>query len=140
MLRVFMLLLPTLIPSWRFFKTVAPSPRIEWRLIRERNAGQWQEDRPRPARVGLWQMFGRLFWNAGWNEQLYLVSLSERMIVDPSEHALQNILRLVAPSLPAHEPGDMMQVRLVFLARDGTQLVKAVAYESDPCPVSEHRS
>jgi len=30
MLRTLQLLLPALIPSWEFFKAVAPSPRIEY--------------------------------------------------------------------------------------------------------------
>ena len=33
MLQTVKLLLPALIPSWRFFSTIAPSPRIEFALL-----------------------------------------------------------------------------------------------------------
>lgn len=70
------LLLPVLFPSWRFFKEVGPSPRVEVSL----GGGPWQEATGRPDTLGLGQMFRRLFYNADWNERLFLVSLSERLL------------------------------------------------------------
>ena len=134
-LRLITLFLPTVIPSWRFFKTVAPSPRIEYRLIEEggsggRQVGDWQEDRPRPVHLGLGQMLRRMFWNPDWNEQLYLVSCSERLIEAPSQHSIDEINLRVARLLPLG--GQKLQFRLVFLSREGDQLVKLVDYESTP--------
>ena len=51
MLHGLKLLLPALIPSWRFFDTIAPSPRIEYALLHDPHAAAaWREFRPRPAR------------------------------------------------------------------------------------------
>ena len=130
MLRLFALFLPTVIPSWRFFKTVAPSPRIEYRLISGESKGRWQEDRPRPEHLAGWQILGRMLWNPDWNEQLYLVSCSERLIEAPSQHSIDEINLRVAKALPAGS-GDL-QFRLVFLSREGKQIVKLVEYESAP--------
>ena len=134
MLRLLSLLLPALIPSWRFFKTVAPSPRIEYRLIGPDGAGGWQEDRPRPAHLSLRQILSRLLWNPDWNEQLFLVSCSERLIEAPSQHSLDEINRRVARLLP---PGpEDLQFRLVFWSREGGQIIKQVEYESKPQPLA----
>ncbi|OIQ44287.1 MAG: hypothetical protein BM558_08445 [Roseobacter sp. MedPE-SW] len=130
MLRLLTLFLPTVIPSWRFFKTVAPSPRIEYRLIAGESLGGWQEDRPRPASLGVGQILCRMLWNPDWNEQLYLVSCSERLIEAPSQHSIDEINLRVARALPAG-PG-ALQFRLVFLSRQGAQIVKLVEYESTP--------
>ncbi|MEP4036476.1 hypothetical protein [Pseudophaeobacter sp.] len=130
MLRLLSLFLPTVIPSWRFFKTVAPSPRIEYRLIEGESIGDWQEDRPRPAHLGLGQVLRRMLWNPDWNEQLYLVSCSERLIEAPSQHSVDEINLRVARILP--EGAQMLQFRLVFMSREGARLVKLVEYESTP--------
>jgi hypothetical protein len=48
MLQTLKLLLPALIPSWRFFDTIAPSPRIEFTLLKTAQdaSGAWREFRP----------------------------------------------------------------------------------------------
>jgi hypothetical protein len=133
-LHLLSLFLPTVIPSWRFFKTVAPSPRIEYRLIEGECFGDWQEDRPRPAHLGLGQILRRMLWNPAWNEQLYLVSCAERLIEAPSQHSVDEINLRVARQLP---PGPQtLQFRLVFLSREGMRMVKLVEYESRPVSLS----
>lgn len=134
MLRLMSLFLPTVIPSWRFFQTVAPSPRIEYRLITGEQAGDWHEDRPRLAHLSFGQMLRRMLWNPDWNEQLYLVSCSERLIEAPSQHSLDEISTRVARLLP-HGP-QLLQIRLVFVSREGAQIVKLVEYESTPVPLA----
>lgn len=130
MLHLLSLFLPTVIPSWRFFKTVAPSPRIEYRLIEAGRDGDWQEDRPRPGHLGLGQILRRMLWNPEWNEQLYLVSCSERLIDEPSQHSVDEINLRVARLLPAGQ--QELQFRLVFVSREQGQIVKLVEYESSP--------
>ncbi|MCD9149205.1 hypothetical protein [Pseudophaeobacter flagellatus] len=135
MLRLISLFLPTVFPSWRFFKTVAPSPRIEYRLIEPGQSeayavGGWQEDRPRPQHLRLGQMLRWMLWNPQWNEQLYLVSCAERLIEAPSQHSIDEINRRVARLLP--QGSQALQFRLVFLSREGAQVVKLVEYESTP--------
>jgi uncharacterized protein (UPF0248 family) len=129
-LHLLSLFLPTVIPSWRFFKTVAPSPRIEYRLIEAGRDGDWQEDRPRPGHLGVGQILRRMLWNPEWNEQLYLVSCSERLIDEPSQHSVDEINLRVARLLPAGQ--QELQFRLVFVSREQGQIVKLVEYESSP--------
>jgi uncharacterized protein (UPF0248 family) len=129
-LHLLSLFLPTVIPSWRFFKTVAPSPRIEYRLIEAGRVGDWQEDRPRPGHLGVGQILRRMLWNPEWNEQLYLVSCSERLIDEPSQHSVDEINLRVARLLPAGQ--QELQFRLVFVSREQGQIVKLVEYESSP--------
>lgn len=121
------LYLPALIPSWRFFKTVGPSPRIEYRV----NGGPWVECEHRPEHVGLLRMLRRMLWNPRWNEQLYLVSLSERLASDPgqADHAVRELTeRLIRlGQVPA---GAMLEFRVIFLAREGEQIGLFVEYES----------
>lgn len=130
MLHLLSLFLPTVIPSWRFFKTVAPSPRIEYRLIEAGRVGDWQEDRPRPGHLGFGQILRRMLWNPEWNEQLYLVSCSERLIDEPSQYSVDEINLRVARLLPAGQ--QELQFRLVFVSREQGQIVKLVEYESSP--------
>lgn len=139
MLTLFKLLLPALMPSWRFFKSVDPSPRVEWRMLASASGPpmQWQEFRPRPQRLSPLAMAGRMLWNARWNESLFLVSCAERLTLAPTAHSRQEILRRIAADLQrALPPGALLpylQFRLVFLDRseDG-RLVKAVTYQSEP--------
>jgi hypothetical protein len=133
------LFLPTVIPSWRFFKTVEASPRIEYRLIAKGKTGAWQEDRPRPAHLGMGQILKRMLWNPDWNEQLYLVSCSERLIEAPSQHSVDEINLRIARALPAAQRAGeeaVLQFRLVFLSRDRDRIVKQVEFESKPVPLA----
>ncbi|UWQ51310.1 hypothetical protein [Leisingera caerulea] len=139
MLTLFKLLLPALMPSWRFFKSVDPSPRVEFRMLAGTSGPptDWQEFRPRPQRLSPLAVAGRMLWNARWNESLFLVSCAERLTLAPTEHSRQEILRRIAADLQrALPPGALLpclQFRLVFLDRgeDG-RLVKAVTYQSEP--------
>lgn len=133
-LRVISLLLPALIPSWRFFKSVAPSPRVEYRVIGGAAACDWVEDRPRPATLAPMAFVRRMIWNPDWNEQLFLVACAERMIEEPSQHSLDEILIRVARVLDADQ--GLLQIRLVFITREGDTLVKTVDYESAPTALS----
>lgn len=119
MLRLITLLLPVLIPSWRFFKTIAPSPRIETRV----QSDAWIEDRPLPANVGVGLMLWRLVWNPDWNQRLYLLSCAERLVSTDDPQAAREIWRCLPP--------ETAQFRLVFHAREGPDIVTAVLYESE---------
>lgn len=137
------LLLPALIPSWRFFKAVQPSPRVEWRLCPSPDdvVPNWQEYRPRPATLGPKQMAARMFWNARWNETLFMVSLSERLMGTESDHSLaeltarirRDVLESTQSAKDAH-----LQFRLVFVERDGEVLERHITYQSDPIRLRPH--
>jgi len=133
MLKTLKLLLPALMPSWRFFDVIAPSPRIEFALLE--NAQEvpqhWQEFRTRPVHLSLGEMLKRLFWNPEWNESLFLVSCAERLMQYPTEHSHQEILkRIVAENARQGEGAAYVQFRLVFLHREGAEVQKDVTYIS----------
>lgn len=128
MLRPFTLLLPALIPSWRFFDVIAPSPRIEYALLPGETApGDWREFRPRPERVSLAAMLGRLVWNPRWNETLFLVSCAERLVDEPTAHSEDEIFRRIAADL-ADAPEPWLTFRLVFVHRD----IREVLFQAEP--------
>lgn len=136
LLRLIALVLPALIPSWRFFQSVGPSPRIEFRLINDGLPSEWREDSPRPATLGPGAMVKRLFWNPEWNRKLYLVSLSERLIAENTDHSTNEINSLLARGL-VEQPGVDLQFRLVFVMREGEETVRAVVHESQPVSLGE---
>ena len=120
-LRTCALLLPALVPSWRFFKTIAPSPRIEYRLIGNFGVSGWRESHPRPRHVPPAQIVRRLFWNPSWNEQLFLVSCAERLDEEPTQHSIDEINKRVAATLPIRA-GAFLQFRIVFVSRLGQNI------------------
>jgi hypothetical protein len=130
MLQTFKLLLPALVPSWRFFDGIAPSPRVEYALSAD---GAWQEFRPRPVSVSPFQVMGRLFYNARWNESLFLVSCAERLIEEPSAHSRAEILERIRADLDREGVDhEALRFRLVFVSRaDGGGLQKQVLFVSD---------
>ena len=141
--------MPALIPSWRFFDTIAASPRIEYALpkTRDDSAARWQEFRPRPAHLSVLAMLGRLVWNPRWNESLFMVSCAERLMEnpageDPEDHSHQEILNRLRAELVRGEmeaaATRFVQFRLVFISRQGVDLVKQVTYESPVHPLVEN--
>lgn len=134
MLRSLSMLLPALIPSWRFFDTVAPSPRIEFTILENGNETQsWEEFRPRPEAVSVVTMLGRMFWNPHWNEQLFLVSCSERLMNNPTRHSIDEISDRIRHDLAQQGlTGDEQhfQFRLVFVAREGAEIERQITYLS----------
>ncbi len=131
------LLLPAIIPSWRFFDIIAPSPRIEYtRLTHLSDEAQtWQEFRPRPSNLSILSILKRLFYNPHWNESLYLMSCAERLLAHPTRHSLDEIFeRLKAelsqdPDQPIDAP--YLQFRLVVLFRQDNEIIKNIAYVSE---------
>ncbi|MDE1153680.1 MAG: hypothetical protein PW788_14185 [Micavibrio sp.] len=132
MLQTLKLLLPALIPSWRFFDVIAASPRIEFTLLdsAEDTAATWQEFRPRPAHLPLRDMLKRMAWNPSWNESLYLVSCAERLVTNASEHSQQEILNRIRRDIAPAATKPFLQFRLQLLHRNGAVMEQDVAYTS----------
>lgn len=123
MFRLIRLFLPVIFPSWRFFRAVEPSPRIE--VLR---GGVWVEALARPGRLPIWRQLGRLFWNPGWNRYLYSVSLSERMVVEPSDHSLAGLVEILSAGMA---PGEALRFRILFVQELGGEIIADLEYE---CP------
>ncbi|MEQ5871301.1 hypothetical protein J4E08_15550 [Sagittula sp. NFXS13] len=125
LLRLPSLLLPALIPSWRFFRAIAPSPRVELRV----DGGPWQEVAVPPAHLSLGQMLLRLIWNPQRTAALYLVSLSERIVEQGSHRAEAELLERLARDYGREH---RLEARLTFVTRGAAGLESEVLYESAP--------
>lgn len=141
------LLLPAVVPSWRFFDTVAASPRIDHALLAgpDDEAAAWHEFRPRPAVLTVGAMLRRLVWNAQWNENLFLVSLAERLIHDPDAatraHSERELVMRVSRHLSRHGAGAafaQVRIRLVARGEDGERLGEQVVHCTDPFAIPDH--
>jgi len=133
LLRIVSLLLPAIIPSWRFFDVIAPSPRIQFVLLTSKDSAasrhqDWREFRPRPAHVSFLQMLGHMLWNPMRNETLFLVSCAERLLQQYTQHSEDEILKRIVRDLGV-EAGHL-QFRLLLVKRDGDQLQQTVAFHS----------
>lgn len=143
MLNSFKLLLPALFPSWRFFDTVAPSPRIEFALREDSNhlSQNWQEFRPRIDNLSFGKILRRMFWNPHWNESLFLVSCAERLISNPTEHSSNEIVSRIRKSLKNSsvdlEKTPYMKFRLVFLYREDKDVERYIAFTSQDYDLTE---
>ncbi len=130
-------LLPALIPSWRFFDRIGPSPRVEYALlaISEDPAPVWQEFRPRPPRFSAAQRFQRLFWNPRWNELLFVLGCAERICGGergfPEREIRTRIARSLRGSAAAAHAG-WLAFRIVLRARSGERVARQVVYVSQP--------
>lgn len=137
----FRLLLPAIVPSWRFFDAVSESPRVDYAVLSapESVAEHWQEFRPRPAVLKPVTMLRRMLWNPQWNENLFLVSLAERLMTvttaETEAHSERELLLRVARHLHRHEAcdaGTYLQIRLRFVSRNGPDhaVTSQIAYLS----------
>lgn len=139
MMHFFLLLLPALIPSWRFFEAVEASPRVQWAALADPDAvvAKWTDYRPPPMTLSLWACLCRLFWNPGRNEGLYMVTLAERLTLAPTPHSITEIFRLISAERGAATAA-FLQFRLVFVHRNKTRvsdhLRQEVTYLSRPRP------
>ncbi|MFY0595511.1 MAG: hypothetical protein JXQ85_03670 [Cognatishimia sp.] len=131
------LLLPALFPSWRFFKQVGPSPRVEYRILNGGQGSEWCESHPIPDDVGLGRMARRMIWNPARNTQLYMVALAERLVSGLVDHSEAELNRLIAENIP--EVAGEIQFRLMFMTPEDDQIIGTVVYESQPVSLSELR-
>jgi len=139
MRKTLLLALPVLFPSWRFFKSIEPSPRVEWRTISagDPRAAVWHAFRPRPARLGVLPLVLSLFWNPRRNQDLFFVSCAERIQQNPDENSVAVIKRgiqLETKGRRLDSPSEQLMFRLVFVRREGTELVREVVFQSDAFP------
>ena len=137
---MFQYLLPALIPSWRFFDYIAPSPRIEFAVVAKVDdpATRWQEFRPRPVHLSIAAMLRRLLWNPIWNESLYMANCAEQFLEKPSAMRANELLTRVAHGIAHGEASGMatgsayLIVRIVVIKREGKQITRRVSFISSP--------
>jgi len=143
MLKTLKLLLPAIIPSWRFFDVIAPSPRIKYRLSNgnQKPITQWKNFRPR-ANVPFYKMLIRMFWNARWNEFLFVVSCAERLIENPTLHSENEIFKRIAADIEhprcqernddkyTISPDTCLQFCINLVKRENGTLTEKIVFES----------
>lgn len=132
MIYAIQLLLPALIPSWRFFKTVAPSPRVEFRLHRGPRVTPWREVMPRPAHVSLRQMLTCLIWNPDWNLHLFLVTCAERLAEAPSQRLVDEVTTRLWATLSGEAASSELEFRIVFVWIENGLEQRSVDFQSVP--------
>lgn len=129
------LIVPVLVPSWRFFKTIEPSPRVQWALFNDGDVPfRWQEFRPRPQKVTVLQMVYRLFWNPYWNETLFVVSCAERIQNGATDHGIDEIKQRILTELEQRQietKDKVLQFRLVSVCRAGVDIIQETHFHSD---------
>lgn len=88
-------LLPILFPSWRFFSSIGPSPRIEMGFTADKNSEpqNWFPFRPLPKKINFVLGIQQLFHNPLWNERLYINTCAEHLFEDYSEFREREIGR-----------------------------------------------
>jgi hypothetical protein len=141
MAKTLSLILPVLIPSWRFFKAIEPSPRVQWALLCDCEVAPitWHEFRPRPSAVTPLQMALRLFWNPDWNDALFVVSCAERIQQQPNVHSINEIMRRIQLDIGKKRidaTDRLLQFRLIFVHREETALVEEVVFLSQAVPAT----
>lgn len=136
MIQTLKLLLPALIPAWNFFDVIGASPRIEYALLRapDEVPRDWLEFRRRPERLPPLAVLGRLFWNARWNEALFVVSCAGRLMDVPTAHSRDEIFRRIAADLvDGTDPNDAWLIfRIALLTEHEGKIAREIAFISDP--------
>lgn len=132
MFQTLKLLLPALVPSWNFFDVIAAAPRIEYALTAspDEPGRDWREFRRRPPRVPFPAMLARLFWNARWNETLFVVSCAERLLEEPTAHSQDEIFRRIAADLS--RDGAWLRFRIALVSERHGSIVEDIAFISAP--------
>jgi len=138
MLHILKLLIPALVPSWNFFDVITPSPRIQFALygLNDEITIEWQEYRHRPTHLTLFQMIGRMLWNAKWNESMFIIGCAERLMVNPTLHSENEILnRMINDFTNKTSDIDLnnathLQFRLLVVERQGSELHQNITYYS----------
>jgi len=137
--RTFKLILPAWVPSWRFFDEIAPSPRIEYALLENKDmtATTWHKLRPHCEHVSPIEMFRRLFWNPDFNDRLFATSCAERLMAgsETCDHSHQEIMKRIRHDLKETGHNSIThpycQFRLVFIYRAGEEINKVIAHQSE---------
>ncbi|MCR9071495.1 MAG: hypothetical protein NXI18_07245 [Alphaproteobacteria bacterium] len=136
------LLLPALFPSWRFFDVIGPSPRIEVALLQTSDdaGNDWHEVRPRAERLGVAGYLRTFFFNARWNETLFLVTCAEGVIRDESDQPLREIRDRLRADLSRDAGGSAapwFRFRIVLLSRDAGRVRRDVVFTSPAYTIAD---
>lgn len=132
------LFLPVIFPSWRFFSSIGPSPRIHIGFSSNENDEpiDWQEFRPRPQHIPVVQHILHLFHNPRWNETLYINTCAERLFEGYSEMREQEIMKRILAAIHSgditpNRQSNYVVYRISALIREGELVTQPVTFISN---------
>jgi hypothetical protein len=132
------LLLPILFPSWRFFSSIGPSPRIDVGFIPEENAEplEWIALNQLPKKISFADTVTRLFYNPEWNAQLHLNTCAEHLIENHLEFYEQEINRQLLAAIAKHKitvPSNNTHIKFRIRTLEyEEQLQETIVFVSNP--------
>ena len=133
------LILPVIFPSWRFFSSIGPSPRIHIAFLQNENAepDNWLAFRPLPAKVNFKNGLWRLLHNPQWNETLFINTCAERLFEGYSAMREQEIMRRILAAIARGEiNGDeakpYVTYRISAVMREGQVISQQVTFVATP--------
>lgn len=131
------LLLPVLIPSWRFFDTVGLAPCIEFTPLAHEHGSptQWRTFRAKPARRSWHETLLHLVWDPRGNETLYLLGCAERLLESGASSAEREIRDAVAAEIVALDPSTRWARFRVRLEGHEADPAAPIEFESSSFPV-----
>ena len=131
------LILPVLFPSWRFFSSIGPSPRIHIAFSNNDHdePTHWQEFRPIPQKLSFKEGVFRLFHNPRWNETLYINTCAERLFESYSDMREQEIMRRVVAAINSREinpdaDSTFVRFRISAVIREGNLITQPTTFVS----------
>lgn len=137
------LFLPIIFPSWRFFSSIGPSPRIDFALLTSPHAipsdSDWMEIFSLPETLSLEKWLKHLFYNPRWNERLFINTCAEHLLENDEvfyAHKIEQYIRVqIIPKrkldeLLIHSQQSCFVFRIRTLVREQCNLVTQVAYVS----------
>ncbi|MET0357487.1 MAG: hypothetical protein ABW044_11970 [Cellvibrio sp.] len=131
------LFLPVIFPSWRFFSSIGPSPRIHiaFTLNGDDEPVDWREFRSRPQNISIREGVFRLFHNPHWNETLYINTCAERLFEGHSEMREREIMRRILVAIQSGEiapeaGSNYVRYRISAIIREGEVVTQPVTFIS----------
>mgnify|MGYP006273818989 CR=1 FL=1 len=137
-------LLPALLPGWRFFDEIGPSPRVDYALLPAGTgpaSAQWRAFRPTPQRLPPHAWLTRLVWNPDWNETLFVLRCAERVLEGDTAFALAELRDRVDAAAragllygPGTPPPAALSLRVRAVTADGAGCNDSVVFIAQAWP------
>lgn len=139
---MFKLFLPILFPSWRFFSSIGPSPRISYAFLNNEDdePGFWHEFRPAPDKIPLKKLLFNLFHNPQWSETLYINTCAERLFEGYSaireQEIMQRIMMALVDEIATNSDARYLVYRISAVVRDVKAVKQQVTFVSKPALIN----
>lgn len=137
------LLLPVLFPSWRFFSSIGPSPRIYIAFLDkvDQIPTEWIEFRPLPEFISVKKGLWRLVHNPQWNETLFVNTCAEHLFEAHSRMREQEIMWRILRAIHSGEinhtaEAKFVTYRICALIREGATVTQTTTFIARPAMIT----